>query len=121
MIDHAVGVAILDRRSNPERLLVMCKAVQYERAIEQLIPVYQKGSPKPQTHNGAAWEYEVHGDELHITPSLHVKFQKPSGEWVTEFHNAFNWLVKFQVADDRPDDAEWNAKRLYEQLREANE
>jgi hypothetical protein len=120
MIDHAVGVAILDKRANPERLLVLCKPIQRDRPMEQLIPVYPKGSPKPETYNGAAWEYSIEGDTLHITPSLHVRWQQPNGEWLTEFHNGFNWSVKFQLADDRPVNEEWDAKHLYEQLREAN-
>lgn len=119
MSDEVVGVAILDKEHSPQRLLVRCRTSSNGYVDTSLIPVYERGTPKPQTSNGAAWEYTVDGGTLHITPSLHVQSQIDN-VWQTRFHNQYNWSVKFKVSDSRPVSPDWDAQHLYEQLREEN-
>ncbi len=93
MADKAVGVAILDKREYPERLILILKTEGKAPHVSS-IPVYEKGQPEP----GYAWQYEVVGDRLHITPSLRESTTGPSGELVEKFHNDYSWSVRFELA-----------------------
>jgi hypothetical protein len=130
MSDQVVGTAILDKSLSPQKLIVLCHTTSGLKLTE-VIPVYPRGSQKPVTHNGAAWEYVEDGETLHITPSLHCMSKRPakgadhgdesSWVWQTDFHNSYAWSVKFQLADSRPRDAGWESSHLYSQIRDANE
>lgn len=121
MSDHVVGIAILDRTMSPERLIVKLERGDRKFINPIVIPVYAKGAPKPATHNGAAWEYEVRGNRLFITPSLHVRHQNTlTLEWVTDFHNGYSWDVEFREAGPKEDDPKWETKHLYRDLEAAN-
>lgn len=130
MSDEVIGTAVLDKTLSPQRLVVLCRTSR-GTVLTEVIPVYPRGSPKPTTHNGAAWEYIEDGETLHITPSLHCMSKRPASGtdhdveanwiWQTDFHNGYNWDVKFQLADGRPRDAEWESSHLYQQVRDANE
>lgn len=129
MSDFVAGIAILDRTMTPQRLAILCRPAGKHDRVE-IIPVYAKGTPKPVTHNGAAWEYEIHGDRLFVTPSVHCRSQRPrpggderdpsQWEWQTDFHNAGSWDVQFRDAGPPENDASWPTKHLWRDLREAN-
>jgi hypothetical protein len=119
--DRVVGVAILDRTMSPERLIVKLERGDGKPINPTVIPVYPKGTPKPATRNGAAWEYEVRGNRLHITPSLHVRHQNSlTLEWVTDFHNGYSWDVEFREARPKDPAQQWETDHLRRDLREAN-
>lgn len=120
MSDMIVGIAILDRTMTPQRLACLCRPAGKPDRID-IIPVYEKGTPKPVTPNGAAWEYEVRGDRLFVTPSVHARSQHPlTLEWRTDFHNAGSWDVQFREVGRASNDPRWETKHLWEALREAN-
>lgn len=52
------------------------------------IACYERGTPKPECERQPAWEYEVRGNRLHLTPSL---LDRSTG-----FHTAFDWNVAFR-------------------------
>lgn len=101
-MDEVIGIAILTR-TKPQELWVVCRKAN-GNSFMTVIPAYGVGDPKPAEH---AWLYQIVGDVLHITPSLHVRYQLPTDvavrkgaeEWVTRFHNGYNWSVKFKWAD----------------------
>jgi len=116
MSDQVIGVAILDPVMVPQRLIVCCHKASGQD-VPEIISVYPRGAQKPETYNDAAWAYEVKGDRLLVTPSLHVKHQKEDGTWQTDFHNVGSWEVRFVLADGRPRDPAW-LDHLYQQYRD---
>jgi hypothetical protein len=111
-MDEVIGTAILVKgeSTQSELLYVLCKAEGREPRIV-VINAHQEGRQKLAE---TSWCYRVDGDTLHITPSLHVRYQwpeDPPGTWRTEFHNGYNWSVKFKLAGPGSG---------YRQLREAN-
>ncbi len=101
-MDEVIGIAILTR-TKPQELIVICRKAN-GRCFMERIPAYGLNDPKPAEH---AWLYQIDNDVLNITPSLHVRYQLPTDvaerkgveEWVTRFHNGYNWSVKFKWAD----------------------
>lgn len=94
-MDEIVGIALLDERCTPAQLHIRCQRPG-KRDHYDSIPVYTKDQPKPCEQ---AWCYEIQGDTLVVTPSVHIRYQLlPSEEWHTLFHNPYNWTVKFQRA-----------------------
>lgn len=119
--DTIIGVAILDRTMTPQQLIVQPKRGDGKFINPIVIPAYEKGTPKPAALNGHAWAYEVRGDRLFITPSLHIRHQNPlTLEWVTDFHNGYTWDVQFRDAGPRENDPKWETKHLWRDLRAAN-
>ena len=138
MNDRVIGTAILDTSVTPHELFLFYKADAAKHRGETCIPVYPRGTPKPDVNHGSSWEYSVQGDILHVTPSLHIRFEWPynaagefdealRGNWKTEFHNDGHWDVRFWLmsADvpDGPEDSYPGQSRRalrYKQLAEAN-
>lgn len=112
MPDQVIGVAILDISVSPQLLYVQCQP-EGRRFISHKISVYPFPAPAPPCRK-ASWCYRIEGDLLHMTPSLHIRYEL-NGQWVTGFHNAYYWTVKFKLAV--PDADEYYG---YRQLREAN-
>lgn len=111
-MDEVVGTAILCRgtQGSSDLLYVLCKPEGKEPRIV-VIDAHAEGSQKIKE---TSWCYRIAGDVLHITPSLHVRYQwpeDPPGTWRTEFHNSFNWSVKFKTA---------GPGSSYRQIKEAN-
>lgn len=115
MSDEVIGVAILDKREEPHYLSMFCQSAR-GRISTATIPVYPKGAEKPANN---AWEYEIANDILNITPSLHIR-SKIEETWVTDFHNGFNWSVKFKLVEDPIDLEIPKGRSLYEQLHKEN-
>ena len=113
-MDEIIGIAILTR-TKPQELVVVCRKANGQTFLQR-IPVYGVTEGKPAEH---AWQYRIEGDTLHVTPSVHIRYQVPQEKgveapWITRFHNAGSWSVKFQWANGvEPHD-------VYEEIRQAN-
>lgn len=103
--DEIRGTSILhtpqgaDGSALGEYLLVFCVPGDGGKPMLGSIPVRVRGTPE----NGrTSWEYDIHGDTIHVTPSLKMSQRRPHPEnkdaWVdTEiFHNGADWRVKFE-------------------------
>ena len=103
LMDEIIGIAVLTR-TKPQELIVVCRKANGQ-AFLQRIPVYGVGEGKPSEQ---AWQYQIAGDTLHCTPSVHCRYQlPPDGAWITRFHNSYNWSVRFQWADAAEPAAVW--------------
>ena len=90
-MDEIIGIAILTR-TKPQELIVLCRKADGKTFLESL-PAYAPGEGKPAEH---AWQYQIVGDTLAVTPSVHVRYQVPPDKtWITRFHNGYSWSVKF--------------------------
>jgi|KBSSwiStaDraftv2_1062776.scaffolds.fasta_scaffold00022_134 hypothetical protein len=97
-MDEVVGTAILQTQTTPQRLYLLYKAEGKEPSV-CVIDVHQNGTPKI---SNVSWEYRIDGNLLHMQPSLHIRHHHPEDArdvWRTDFHNGFNWTVKYQTAD----------------------
>ena len=97
-MDEIIGVAILTR-TKPQELVIACRKSNGGTFLDR-IPVYAPGESKPAEH---AWQYQIAGEILNVTPSVHIRYQLPQdkaveAQWITRFHNGFNWSVRFQWA-----------------------
>ena len=107
-MDEVIGIAILTR-TKPQELIVLCRKDSGGTFLQK-IPAYAPGDSKPAEH---AWQYQIAGDVLNITPSLHIRYQLPPDEtWITRFHNGVNWSVRFKWAETTDPETVWEeAKR----------
>jgi hypothetical protein len=92
MSDVVIGTAILDASSTPQWLYVYCKPAG-KRPFAERVPVYPQGG---QRTLDTQWCYVIDQNMLHMSPSLHVRFQLPPDEtWHTMFHNEGRWSIGF--------------------------
>lgn len=93
--DRILPIAILDRSLRPQRLyFYRCRKDGIKHSDS--LPVYPAGSAKPCE---PAWCYEVHGNMLHVRPSLLIRTTIPDGDKMKEvelFHNEGFWTVQFE-------------------------
>lgn len=109
MSDEIIGIAILDNSVRPRQLCMVYQCGHGGRFIDT-IPVYDVRESKPCE---PCWAFRIDGDRLHVTPSVHWRFQMPPEQtWHTRFHNGGSWNVQFQYAVP--------PHSLYEQVMEAN-
>lgn len=95
-MDEIIGIAILDNSVRPRRLYAIHRCGDGRQFIDD-IPVYDHREPKPCE---PCWAFRMEGDWLHVTPSVHWRYQVPPNEtWHTRFHNAGSWSVRFQYAE----------------------
>lgn len=104
MSDVIAGMAILDTQASPQRLYVLCTR-NGKHALQSDLPVYPKGTAKP---CNPAWEYEVCGHILNVTPSVHIR---AGAEGATMFHNDGAWSVKYKPREGKADDDGWKELR----------
>ena len=90
MGDVVTCKAVLKKAVDPTRpdFLFLSPAHQDYRDL----PCHEKGKPKGGTPE---WEYEIRGDRLHITPSMHCTD--------TGFHTDFHWSVAFELKPEGVD------------------
>lgn len=110
-MDEVIGIALLTR-TVPQELIVVCRKAN-GRCFLQRIAAYPLGGAKPAEQ---AWEYRIKGDQLEVTPSLHVRYQiTGDSTWHDRFHNQYAWRVAFKWADATHPDEVWEeAKRANE-------
>jgi hypothetical protein len=71
MGDRIVGIAILKTGVLPHTLWVRCHRDRLpNNDFTEDLPVYPKGTTKP---CDPAWAYEIRGNMIHVTPSVHVR------------------------------------------------
>jgi hypothetical protein len=103
MNNTVIGVAVLDRtkitaESPPkyDRLHLLCRYADGTKHHSEL-PVRPKGTAEP----AHAWEYDIIGEQIHVSPSLKITTTKPSAdgkssEPVELFHSSGSWNVPFK-------------------------
>lgn len=91
-IDQIVGIAVLDKSSEPQELHVWCECGAGDgKKRHTSIPVYPDGQPEPKPF---AWKYKIEpGNVLVVTPSL----RWTGGEGKPDvFHNGGEWRVVYE-------------------------
>lgn len=122
MSDQILGLGILDDRGKPWRLFAtgVPSPGSGRDVTIVMIPVRPRGSPREGAE--ACWEFDLAGDQIHVTPSVRISVNLPipgradefPGVFQTRelFHNGADWRIRFvlwsTVADKLPDDHPWD-------------
>jgi hypothetical protein len=107
MKEEFIGTAILDRSLRPQELYLIGRRSNGRLFRDDGIPVYPNGSPKP---SACAWMYEVHGNTLHVRPSVRIRLTNEGPDY---FHNEGFWIIRFE--DGRFEDLEEANKSILPQ------
>jgi hypothetical protein len=127
MSDEVKGLAVLDDRGNPPILFATgVPAANSGRNKFELvrIPMRPRGTPRTKAKE---WEYDIQGDEIHVTPSVRISVNIPQPgqedkfpevfREIELFHNGGDWRVRFVLwsaaADKLPDDHPWDYWRRH--------
>src|SRR3954470_7936750 len=95
MNDYIGGIAILDRR-DARREHLFCFGIRDGKPATYIsIPIRLRGTPE----TSYTWEYDIQGDEIHVTPSVR-QMGGPNGSEI--FHNTADWRVKFKEVESDP-------------------
>jgi hypothetical protein len=82
MKDEIIGIAVLDRSTEPHTLLFLAQHADGHQSVHH-IPMRPEGTPETPPPQ---WEYRMDGGVLHCHPSVHV---------IGSFHNEYAWDVRW--------------------------